>query len=483
LKFALLLLIIFTLTGCTIDSDLQTLIDEAEASNEARRVSAEAKNVTISPVSFRRETDTQFALCYNEADTLNPVKCRTESNKLIMSLTHEGLFELSDTCFPVGVICDSFTYDGEKYVFTLNNNKIFNRSGAKVTGADVVYSLQLHLSELPSVIGFYADGEDKVVAELRYADGGLPARLTYPIIPSGTKDEEYPDGTGKYMLSDEGGMSLVSSEMNLDVIELYPIEDSSGSVHDFETKKYDLASTLPVSTSTRNFSGTFESVSVPTRNMHCIVFNTRKIYSAELRKYIASSVEIDPESIFGDNTDAAEGIFPENTYLSTAFTDESSDISEWNGNVLRMIVNIENEYKYKATEKIAESLRKNGIAVELSAMKWESFEASMKSGDFDLAYVQFMLPSDLSPRKLIEYTFFYGAEAELSALESAHLAEKKSAARVLSDKLSREMIILPICFEKKTWLTHLGDMKNVKFGIETPLRYIDEWIPSYKLQN
>jgi len=54
---------------------------------------------------------------------------------------------------------------------------------------------------------------------------------------------------------------------------------------------------------------------------------------------------------------------------------------------------------------------------------------------------------------------------------------------VLSDKLSKEMIILPICFEKKTWLTHLGDMKNVKFGIETPLRYIDEWIPSYKLQN
>ncbi len=489
MKRILALFIFFTiiLTGCAIDSDLQTLIDEAEASNKARKASEDAKKTSAVSVSYRRDEDTVFSLAYYESDTLNPVKCTTEYNRLVTSLTHEGLFELTDTCFPTGRLCESYSYDGEKYTLSLKGDAVFNRSGKAVTSEDVVYSLMLHIDELPSVKSFYTEGERTVIAELRYADGGLLPHLTYPIIPYGSADEEYPDGTGKYVLSNETSPKLVSAEpMQLDTIELYAVSSAAEAVRAFETKSFDLAYTSPVATSTLSFNGTLESNSVQTRNLHCIVFNTAsgKLRDPEKRRYIAEAVNVELSDVFEAAVDKAEGIFPEYSYLYDGEIEYAkSALTSWDGEALTILVNTENEYKYEAASKIAESMRKKGIPAEVSAVKWETFEADLSAGNFDMAYVQLMLPTDLSPRALLEYAAYHGASKELAEFEAADLTEKKAAANALVKKISEDVPIVTVCFEKKTWLTHLGDIQNVKFGIETPLRYIENWVQSYRTEN
>ncbi|NLD88164.1 MAG: hypothetical protein GX633_07910 [Clostridiales bacterium] len=466
------LFIALTLSGCDMKEDIAELVEESRQANEARKRAEEAKEAELLPVTYIREIDSVFALCYDTADGLNPVKARGVYNKLITSLTHEGLFHLTDTCFPVCDLCESYTYDGESYVFTLRED-CFNRTGKRVTSSDVIYSLNLQLESIPSVGELTAEGIYAVKATLLYPDGSLPARLICPIIPEDSGEQEYPDGTGDYRIAEGEKIYLACMEdYELDRIELTAVESLEDTIYSFGSKDTDLAVSLPAATSAVHYRGLYDTKSCATRRLNCVIYNVRKL-GVEERICLSQGVDKSVAEVYGEAAEYSDCVFPRYTYAYSIPPEIQK--AEWKDKNVTILVSEENSMRIAAAERIAENLENIGIAASVEKVKWETFENRIETGDYEMAVAAWQLPEDLSPGKLIEYTGYTDLETELESFIAAPLHDKKSASLVLNKKITSECIITPICHETVKYHTHPGDLTEVSFGNEDSLAHIGTW--------
>jgi len=77
---------------------------------------------------------------------------------------------------------------------------------------------------------------------------------------------------------------------------------------------------------------------------------------------------------------------------------------------LDFIVNIENAYRTQAAHKIADTLRRTGVNINVRELSWEDFTNALKAGRFDMYYGEIMLSADydLSPLLLPGSELNYG---------------------------------------------------------------------------
>ena len=276
--FACLFLLAVLLPGCTINPELQQLVDAAQAAAEEPEIA----QITSAP--YVRETDPAFGLPFDPDDSINPLFSEGSINQTVGRLLYDGLFGFDEAYRPVAKLCESFSYSEGVYTIRLRPGLTFS-DGTQVTAADAVYSIDLArthpdsawLSSLVGVVRVETVSELVLVLETAEEDGGLMAFLDLPILKTGTGESARPVGTGRYRLLENGEPRLeaVSAAAQLPEILLKTVRSGSELVAAFAIGEVDAAVSEPLSTDGLYFAGALETVSTPTLILHYIGVNTK----------------------------------------------------------------------------------------------------------------------------------------------------------------------------------------------------------------
>lgn len=345
----------------------------------------------------------------------------------------------------------------------------------------------------------------------------LPQRMSIPIIKSGSVGDEIPVGSGPYMYN-EDRTALVkfdgyenSESLPLDEVQLRAYRGMEELITEFESGLVDLVVNDPTGIYNMGYGGKNEKRTITTTNLHFIGFNSQsRFFQYDAYRYAMNWI-VNRDKIVSDTLDgnAVATVLPVHpnsalydTSIASQFSyDPSRCLTELERGGCRdldadgmlefalsgMKVDIElnfavcadNAAKVQEARRIAEDLEAIGIGVNLRELTWKDYLAALRSGyiDFDqeepeivmdMYLAEVALTGDWNILTLIsgdwedDNTLNYGGwdNSELEELTEAYLGAKDDdRAQAVNDwlqLLTTTTVILPVCFETREVISHLG---------------------------
>ena len=345
----------------------------------------------------------------------------------------------------------------------------------------------------------------------------LPQRMSIPVIKSGSVGDEIPVGSGPYMYN-EDRTALVkfdgyenSESLPLDEVQLRAYRGMEELITEFESGLVDLVVNDPTGIYNMGYGGKNEKRTITTTNLHFIGFNSQsRFFQYDAYRY-AMNWLVNRDKIVSDTLDgnAVATVLPVHpnsalydTSIASQFSyDPSRCLTELERGGCRdldadgmlefalsgMKVDIElnfavcadNAAKVQEARRIAEDLEAIGIGVNLRELTWKDYLAALRSGyiDFDqeepeivmdMYLAEVALTGDWNILTLIsgdwedDNTLNYGGwdNSELEELTEAYLGAKDDdRAQAVHDwlqLLTTTTVILPVCFETREVISHLG---------------------------
>lgn len=480
LKLFCLILPALFLTGCwqeELPEEVSSLVQPGEEKTEERAAAPLPES---------------FSLPYAPDQPLEPTSCPDGVQQTVASLLYEGLFRLGPGLEPENLLCDSYTYDAERYVyvFTLRSGVLFS-DGSPLTARDVRLSLerardsQRYGARFAQVSSISA-GEGTVTIALDRPNAAFPALLDIPITKG---DGDVPAGTGPYLLSeDETGFFLSANPawwqgggQPVDRINLAEASGQDATLYRFTSHEVQLIAADLTGASPVALTGSVDLWDADTAVLQYIGCNTAvpPLDSAALRRALGEGInreQIVSGFLSGHGRAAqfpvspASRLYPEG--LETRFSADamSRAVSE-SGYVpertLTLLVNEENSFKVSAATYLAESFTAAGVPAETRILPWEEYTAALLEGDFDLYYGEVRLTADwdLSPLLSTGGALNYGGWADartdelLASCSSA--ADRTAAMESLCTHLRQQQPILPVCFKSTSVLAQSGVLENL----------------------
>ena len=345
----------------------------------------------------------------------------------------------------------------------------------------------------------------------------LPQRMSIPVIKSGSVGDEIPVGSGPYMYN-EDRTALVkfdgyenSESLPLDEVQLRAYRGMEELITEFESGLVDLVVNDPTGIYNMGYGGKNEKRTITTTNLHFIGFNSQsRFFQYDAYRYAMNWI-VNRDKIVSDTLDgnAVATVLPVHpnsalydTSIASQFSyDPSRCLTELERGGCRdldadgmlefalsgMKVDIElnfavcadNAAKVQEARRIAEDLEAIGIGVNLRELTWKDYLAALRSGyiDFDqeepeivmdMYLAEVALTGDWNILTLIsgdwedDNTLNYGGwdNSELEELTEAYLGAKDDdRAQAVNDwlqLLTTTTVILPVCFETREVISHLG---------------------------
>jgi peptide/nickel transport system substrate-binding protein len=472
--------------------------------------------------------DGRFSLRYNPSATLNPYTGTDPDNLLLTKLLYESFFVLDEDFNPVPQLCESCeTDDGVTYELTLLPN-IAMSDGTTLDAHDAAYSINSaregsrFARRLRTVESATATGELTVTVKLTTVNRRFTSLLDIPIVKYGYTGT-IPPGSGPYVFADAGTARLTRmarhryySSMPVDSIYLVSCDDND-LAELFTLQTIDLYVDDPTDAFVVNVRRDHETRYYNTTTLQFLGFNdrTQVLRDSDVRRAFAVAVDrayIADTVLSGHAIPASLVLSPKYALYNTAWEPdygdpvvemsaifgklgmEDSDNDSYLEYVtdedphtpfsVDFIVNAENEYKIRAAEYIAATIRRVGINITLRKLPWDEYTQALESGDFDMFYGETQLSADfdlsplLSPGGALDYGGL--GTAEYMELIDAFLAAEaesaqSSAARALCVKALADAPIVPIVY--KQYAVHSG--RNVITGIapsqSNVLRNFESW--------
>lgn len=436
-----------------------------------------------------------FSLPYAPDQTLDPLTCPDGMQQTVASLLYEGLFRLGPGLEAEASLCESFTYDPERfiYVFTLRENVAFS-DGSPLTARDVRAALnralqseryQARLSQVVSVAA--ADGA--VTVTLNRSNTGFPSLLDIPIIKEGTHTDSAPTGTGPYLFSrDEGGACLIANPswwqgegQPVDRVALVEASSQDTMVYRFTSHEAQLITADLTGTAPVTVTGSVSQQDAATTTLQYLGCNiaVSPLDSAALRRALWAGVnrgQIVSGFLSGHAAAAQFPVSPlsslyptdlESPFSHDALTQAAAQSGYVSERSLVLLVNGENEFKVSAANHLAETFTAAGIPTETRVLPWEEYTAALEAGNFDLYYGEVRLTADwdLSPLLATGGSLNYGGWADertdqlLSAFLSAE--DRPAAMHTLCAHLQEQAPILPVCFKSVSVLSQAGILEGL----------------------
>ena len=345
----------------------------------------------------------------------------------------------------------------------------------------------------------------------------LPQRLSIPVIQSGSVSEEIPVGSGPYMYNEER-TALVkfdgyenSENLPLDEVQLRPYRGMEELITEFESGLVDLVVNDPTGIYNMGYGGKNEKRTVVTTNLHFIGFNSEsQFFRYDAYRYamnwivnrdriasdtldgnaVATVLPIHPNSALYDAEIAAQFSYNPSRCLTElerggcrdldadgllefALSGMKVDIE------LNFVVCADNAAKVQEARKIAEDMEAIGLSVNLRELTWKDYVAALRSGyldseeedpqiPVDMYLAEVALTGDWNILTLIsgdweeDNTLNYGGWniSELELLTESYLGAKDddraTAVRDWLQLLTTYTVILPVCFETRDVISHLG---------------------------
>lgn len=365
----------------------------------------------------------QITIGYYEDKSLNPFKTDSPVNRGVSTLLYDSLYILDETYCPQPVIASSSEKASGKLTVYITP-EIYFTSGSPLTASDVVYSFELaknsdyYSQRLKNFTGAAA-GVDCVVFTLSQDDVFSESCLTFPIVQSGTGENDIPVGSGRYTLQSNKNEKFLTSQettarselMNTDKILLAPITSENSELYLLQTG--DLSYFFDDLSDGEYTKISASMQSVPLNNFVYLGFNSQSPALSDKAVIEAVELCVDKATIADS---AYNGICriadtPFNPYwyaLSALKTDAQSYSSVkaaealQNGGYiyaysnnryrsknfvyleLTMLVNEENKNRVTAAKTIADDLRNIGINVTLNILPFDEYEDALENGEYDI---------------------------------------------------------------------------------------------------
>lgn len=450
-----------------------------------------------------------FTLAYYPSVSLNPITTNNQTNLIVASLIYETMFTLDQNFEASANLCSvsAISEDGLTWTLTVNGGRTFS-DGTAVTADDVVYSLNLarqadslYAARLGAIQSVQArDGT--VVIALSAPNGALDCLLDIPVI---RETGGNPLGSGPYMLTETGESAALTlnphwtqgdpETLPFESVELYPITETNDLLYGFDSGEISLVNTDFTGVSALGYSGDCDMWEYPTTVMQYVGCNTKTGFCRDASLRAALACLVDRTSIvtalLSRHADAAawpasprSGLYDTDLSTPPAYDLQKvetmlseagytlSDGILYSGRSpveLTLLVNSGNTFKTSVASYLAESLAKAGIQVTVDARSWDSYNAALQSGDFDLYLAEVKLTADFDITPLVgstgslNYGGYSSAETDslLSAFRSARGTARTTAAVQLYEQLSADAPVIPLCFKTHTVLTHWGMVEGV----------------------
>lgn len=482
LKFFCLLLPVLFLTGCW-----QEELPEDSASGLVQP--GEELPERLEPALLLPEA---FSLPYAPDQSLDPIDCPDGVQQTVASLICEGLFRLTPELEAKPLLCESYTYDPDRYAYTLTlRSGVLFSDGSPLTARDVRTALerarrseryQARLSHVASI----SAGDGTVTITLSRPNTGFPALLDIPIAKESGGG---PLGTGPYFLSqDEGGAFLSANPtwwqgggQPAERISLTEASDQDSILYRFSSHEVQLITADLTGTNPVTLTGSVSQWDTDTTVLQYVGCNTANppLDDAALRQALGESLNrehIVSGFLSGHGRAAqfplspASSLYPKELEVRFSADTPAQAIGRTGyvpERTLTLLVNAENSFKAAVAGYLAETLTSAGVPVETRVLPWEEYAAALAAGDFDLYYGEVRLTADWGLSSLLstDGALNYGGwvDDETDALLSAyHAAEDRAAAmEVLCLYLRQQSPILPVCFKSTSVLTQTGVLEEL----------------------
>ena len=449
------------------------------------------EDTTPLPVQSAEETEESgprlpevLSLPYDSAHTLDPVTCPDGIQQTVGSLLYEGLFRLDDALEAQYSLCQSYTYDAERYryTFTLRSGVTFS-DGTALSAADAKATLERarasvrYAARLDGVVSITARDLTLTVT-LSGPNIAFPALLDIPIVKKGTDTQAAPIGTGPYFFSQEESGACLIANQSWWRRESRPVERISLSEtnqdamfyrfnsHDVHLITADLTGSAAVSV-----TGNVGCYDAPTTVMQYVGINTTRLTDAALRQALWQGFDrasVISAYLSGHGTAAqfpiapASALYPgdlETAYSMDGFRAALAACKSLPERTLSLLVNEENSFKVSIARFIAESFTAAGVSVELRVLPWEEYTAALAAGDFDLYYGEVRLTADwdltalLGSRGAMNYGGWANAYTDQLIAALAAAGDRAAAMESLCVHLKTQAPLIPVCFKSLSVLT------------------------------
>ena len=350
----------------------------------------------------------------------------------------------------------------------------------------------------------------------------LPQRMSIPIIKAGSVGDEIPAGSGPYMYN-EDRTALVkfdgyenSESLPLDEVQLRAYRGMEELITEFESGLVDLVVNDPTGIYNMGYGGKNEKRVITTTNLHFIGFNSKSRFFQYDAYRCAMNWIVNRDKIVSDTLDgnAVATVLPIHPNSSLYDTDIASQFSYDPARCLTelerggcrdldadgmlefalsgMKVDIElnfavcadNAAKVQEARRIAEDMEAIGLSVNLRELTWKDYLAALRTGYIDADQEEPEIPMDMYLAEVAltgdwniltlisgdweeDNTLNYGGweNSELERLTEAYLGAKDDdraqAVRDWLQLLTTTTVILPVCFETRDVISHLGTISGM----------------------
>ena len=350
----------------------------------------------------------------------------------------------------------------------------------------------------------------------------LPQRMSIPIIKAGSVGDEVPVGSGPYMYN-EDRTALVkfdgyenSESLPLDEVQLRAYRGMEELITEFESGLVDLVVNDPTGIYNMGYGGKNEKRVITTTNLHFIGFNSKSRFFQYDADRCAMNWIVNRDKIVSDTLDgnAVATVLPIHPNSSLYDTDIASQFSYDPARCLTelerggcrdldadgmlefalsgMKVDIElnfavcadNAAKVQEARQIAEDMEAIGLSVNLRELTWKDYLAALRTGYIDADQEEPEIPMDMYLAEVAltgdwniltlisgdweeDNTLNYGGweNSELERLTEAYLGAKDDdraqAVRDWLQLLTTTTVILPVCFETRDVISHLGTISGM----------------------
>ena len=350
----------------------------------------------------------------------------------------------------------------------------------------------------------------------------LPQRMSIPIIKAGSVGDEVPAGSGPYMYN-EDRTALVkfdgyenSESLPLDEVQLRAYRGMEELITEFESGLVDLVVNDPTGIYNMGYGGKNEKRVITTTNLHFIGFNSKSRFFQYDAYRCAMNWIVNRDKIVSDTLDgnAVATVLPIHPNSSLYDTDIASQFSydparcltelerggcrdlDADGMLefalsgmkvdleLNFAVCADNAAKVQEARQIAEDMEAIGLSVNLRELTWKDYLAALRTGYIDADQEEPEIPMDMYLAEVAltgdwniltlisgdweeDNTLNYGGweNSELERLTEAYLGAKDDdraqAVRDWLQLLTTTTVILPVCFETRDVISHLGTISGM----------------------
>ena len=431
-----------------------------------------------------------LSLTYYPDRSLNPYQASDYTNRVLLPLVYQGLFQVGSNYSVEAILCSRYTISRDMKTYTFYLEEARFSDGTLVTAEDVKASLEA--AKAGPVYGGrfgYVDSisiteDGGVQIQLTTAYENLPLLLDIPIVKASEVDAERPLGTGPYRYDEQTtGLRLVRSSLwwckaNLQITASYiPLVEAQSNAHirdQFEFGNINLVCADPGSDLYVDYHSDYELWAWENNIFLYLGCNEKsKIFSnTAVRQALTHAIDRDAlvESYYrGFALSATLPASPTSPYYNKSLAARYGYDAEVFAQAVQnaqlettdvtILVNKSDSRRCRVAREIANMLNACGLNATTSELSGDQYTQALKKGNYDLHLGQTILSAtmDLTAFYSTTGTLCYGglSNATILAICRESLANSGNY-YTLYQMVLEDAMLCPILFRSYAVYTDRG---------------------------